>query len=139
PFSSGYEYPIKMALYDTMIRNLPGSSGVRQPALATSWSTTDRQTWTMNLQPNVRFHDGTIFDANAVAFNMKRVMTLASGIPSGWLNSLGIKVGKDYDPNTVEVVDNNTVKIHLPAPVSKTTFEGVFDFEDALYIVCRGA
>jgi peptide/nickel transport system substrate-binding protein len=44
-----------------------------EPDLATSWSVSDDGTiWTFDLRPNVRFHDGTPFDADAVVFSFER-------------------------------------------------------------------
>lgn len=45
------------------------------PALATSWkSSEDGLTWTFRLRQGVKFHDGTVLDADAVVFNFKRWM-----------------------------------------------------------------
>jgi peptide/nickel transport system substrate-binding protein len=44
-----------------------------EPDLATSWSVSDDGTiWTFELRPNVRFHDGTAFNAEAVVFSFER-------------------------------------------------------------------
>lgn len=44
-----------------------------EPDLATQWSvSTDGTVWTFDLRPNVRFHDGTPFDADAVVFSFER-------------------------------------------------------------------
>ena len=44
-----------------------------EPALATSWSVSpDGKTWIFNLRHNVKFQDGTPFDADAVKFNFDR-------------------------------------------------------------------
>ncbi|WP_261769682.1 MULTISPECIES: ABC transporter substrate-binding protein [unclassified Rhodococcus (in: high G+C Gram-positive bacteria)] len=40
--------------------------GEAQPALATSWTRVDDTTWSIDLRPDVRFHDGTPLDAAAV-------------------------------------------------------------------------
>ncbi len=43
------------------------------PRLALSWKTPDDcRTWIFHLRPNVRFHDGTPFNAYAVKFNFDR-------------------------------------------------------------------
>jgi ABC-type transport system substrate-binding protein len=47
------------------------SDGSRpEPALATSWATTDARVWTFTLREGVRFHDGTPLDADAVVANL---------------------------------------------------------------------
>ena len=45
------------------------------PGLAQSWTTADdKLTWTFKLRPNVKFHDGTPFNADAVIFAFDRIM-----------------------------------------------------------------
>ncbi|HAJ95455.1 MAG TPA: hypothetical protein DCP02_04385 [Actinobacteria bacterium] len=44
------------------------------PGLATSWEISDDGlTWTIYLRENVKFHDGSIFDAESVKHNLERV------------------------------------------------------------------
>src|SRR5215813_9472684 len=43
--------------------------------LATKWQFTDPQTLVLTLRPNVKFQDGTDFNADAVKFNLDRYMT----------------------------------------------------------------
>lgn len=42
------------------------------PGLARSWDTADGKTWSLELEPEVSFHDGTDLDAEAVCFNFER-------------------------------------------------------------------
>lgn len=45
------------------------------PCLAESWSSSeDGLTWLFKLRQGIRFHDGTVFNANAVVFNFQRWM-----------------------------------------------------------------
>jgi len=45
------------------------------PALARSWNVSrDGLTWTFQLKPGVRFHDGTPFNAQAVKFSIERAL-----------------------------------------------------------------
>src|SRR5437870_6306045 len=46
-----------------------------KPGLAASWDLPDPQTVVLKLQPNVKFHDGTDFNAEAVKWNLNRMMT----------------------------------------------------------------
>lgn len=48
-------------------------NGKPSPRLALSWSASaDFKTWTFKLRPGVKFHDGSPFNAEAVAFNIQR-------------------------------------------------------------------
>ena len=52
------------------------------PALATSWTVSDdKRTWTFKLRPNVKFHDGSPFNAQAVKFTFDRLLDPATGSP----------------------------------------------------------
>jgi 4-phytase/acid phosphatase/peptide/nickel transport system substrate-binding protein len=75
--------PLKVGVYDTSA-NIAASllletlvslddDGKAKPKLALSWSSSeDFKTWTFKLRPDVKFHDGTPFNAQAVAWNIAR-------------------------------------------------------------------
>jgi peptide/nickel transport system substrate-binding protein len=44
-----------------------------EPALATTWATTDGRRWTFTLREGVRFHDGAPLDADAVVANLQAI------------------------------------------------------------------
>ena len=77
-----------------------------QPGLATSWSYADPKTLTFNLRKNVKFHDGTVFDANAVKFNIDRIKKDPKSPRFSELGSV----------DSVEVKDANTAVFHLKRP-----------------------
>src|SRR5262249_51537019 len=59
-------------IYDHLVRYRADSTEI-EPALATGWEVSaDGRTWTFHLRSNVRFHDGTPFDADAVVFSFDR-------------------------------------------------------------------
>ena len=59
-------------LFDTLTRI--DDEGNVQPQLALSWShSDDYKTWTFELRPGVKFHDGTPYNAEAVAWNYARM------------------------------------------------------------------
>ncbi len=59
-------------IFDHLVRYRRDSTDI-EPALATSWEVGDSgKSWTFHLRPNVRFHDGTPFDADAVVFSFDR-------------------------------------------------------------------
>jgi len=79
------------------------------PQLATDWKYSDDSTMlVMNLREGVVFHDGTPFDAEAVAFNIERSMTLPESRRKSELASV----------DRVEVTGPMQVTFHLKAPDS---------------------
>ena len=75
--------PLKVGVYDTaaniaaslLLETLVslGDDGKAKPKLALSWSSSDDfKVWTFKLRPDVKFHDGTPFNAQAVAWNFAR-------------------------------------------------------------------
>ncbi len=80
------------------------------PMLATSWQISDGgRTYTFKLRPNVIFHDGTSFNAEAVKYNFERMLDPSFGSP----RRAEINLVK-----SIRVVDNLTVVITLEQPFS---------------------
>ena len=76
--------------------------------LARSWTVSpDRRTYTFQLQPNVKFHDGTPFNSAAVKFSFERRVAINQG-PAYML----AHVSSVATPTPTEVV------VHLSSPVS---------------------
>lgn len=59
--------------------NLDPASGNPVPSLATEWAQLDALTWEFKLRQGVSFHDGTAFDANAVATALTRAQNADLG------------------------------------------------------------
>ena len=100
---------------DTLIRKNP-ADGSYNPGLATSWEfSPDNRCLTLKLRQDVKFHDGTPFNAQAVKFNMDRIVTLpeAKGLQA-WT---GISAGALYDKT--EVVDDYTVMMCWKEPYAR--------------------
>jgi peptide/nickel transport system substrate-binding protein len=72
------------------------------PLLALSWKQDNPTTWTFKLRPNVKFQDGTPFNAAAAAFNIKRTMQPKLGC---------LNLGNMPDPITASAVDDLTLKV----------------------------
>ena len=80
------------------------------PGLAEKWSIgEDKLTWTLNLRKGVKFHDGTDFNADAVVFNLDRIIkkdfeffdqNLFTAIRNSTIEIAGYRAA---DPNTVEI------------------------------------
>jgi ABC-type transport system substrate-binding protein len=70
---------IGFALYDALIRwdlSKADQPAKLVPGLAVSWSV-DGEThtkWTFKLRPNVKFHDGSTFDSEAVVWNLDKLL-----------------------------------------------------------------
>jgi peptide/nickel transport system substrate-binding protein len=93
------------AIYDTLMRIDPATKTF-VPQLAESMSSNaDGSEFTMKLRPNVKFSDGTDFDADAVVFGLKRHVQYGS-TQAGITSSI-----KEYT-----VVDKLTVKFTLTGP-----------------------
>jgi ABC-type transport system substrate-binding protein len=89
-----------LAKFDEKLRIVPG--------LATKWEQSkDGLTWTFFLRKGVKFHDGTPFNAEAVKTFVERMIGPEKPSRAGL-----------YTPfvNSVEIVDEFTIKINLKAP-----------------------
>jgi len=76
-----------------------------EPMLATSWKQTSDTVWDFELRKNVKFQDGTAFDAKAVAASLNHVLEATA--PARAVNPKTIK--------KVEAVDADTVRVTTPA------------------------
>lgn len=97
---------IVMQIHETLVRQ--DETGKIVPALATSWTTSDdKVTWTFRLRQNVRFHDGTAFDAAAVKATFERMRDDATASP----RRSSLEAIKD-----ISVVDDHTIAIVTKQP-----------------------
>ena len=102
---SGTAINIIMQVCENLTRFKPGTSEV-VPQLAENFEISDDlKTYTFFLRSGISFTDGESFNAEAVKVNIERVLALGKG-PSSRL----------ADVERVEVVDENTVKLHLSEP-----------------------
>jgi peptide/nickel transport system substrate-binding protein len=70
--SDGESFRPQIQIYETLVSQVPGTTKPT-PGLAIGWkSSNGGKTWTFKLRKNVRFHDGTAFDAKAVCANFDR-------------------------------------------------------------------
>ncbi|MEO7122025.1 MAG: ABC transporter substrate-binding protein [Lacisediminihabitans sp.] len=87
------------------------AKGAIIPWLATKWKeSTDGLSWDFTLRNNVKFTDGTTFDANAVVANIAHLQDPTTGSSTGYLALA--KVSK------VTAVDAHTARITLSSPDS---------------------
>lgn len=123
--TDGNSLIVQEQIYDRLLDFKPGTAEL-QPSLATSWSSDAAgQVWTFKLRSDVRFHDGTPFDAQAVAFNFRRWWDAAD--PQGyrqagkvyeiWTALLGgIKGSSNSILEDIQVIDANTIRFRLKQP-----------------------
>lgn len=92
-------------LFDSLI--FQGADGSLAPSLARSWDVIDDgMAFILNLRPDVQFHDGTPFNAEAVKFNLERTAH----------PDTGSQQRVDLEGMTdVEVIDDLTVRINMAA------------------------
>jgi peptide/nickel transport system substrate-binding protein len=99
--SQRVERQVYYNIYDSLV-TIDSSLKIK-PGLATSWTYTDPTTLQFVLRQGVKFHDGTDFNADAVKFNIDRILTAASSPRKSELASV----------KSVEVKDPSTIVFHL--------------------------
>jgi peptide/nickel transport system substrate-binding protein len=87
------------------------------PGLATSWKAVDDLTWEFKLRKNVRFHDGSPFTAEDVAFTLKRVPNVPNSPSSFATFTKPIVDVKIVDPHTI-VFKTATPHVLLPSDIA---------------------
>jgi peptide/nickel transport system substrate-binding protein len=98
---------IMYAMYDSLVRVDPKGNII--PWLAEKWTTSsDGKTVTFNLRQGVKYHDGSVFDAASVKWNIERYMNTKGSLRTADLASVA----------SVDVVDANTVKFNLKSAFS---------------------
>ncbi len=111
------EIDLMYHLYDGLVRFKDDESLEIEPALAADWSVSeDGLVWTFNLRDDVKFHDGTDFNADAVEFSFMRILDENhpyyglgdQGLAyMDWLLSGAIKEVRAVDDYVVEVELND--------------------------------
>jgi len=69
-------YPTNANIFETLVRMTPDYQ--LAPSLATSWEFLPPNTWRFQLRKNVKFQDGTPFNAQAVKWNLDRILNPAT-------------------------------------------------------------
>ena len=96
---------VNTSIYDTLLTRNKQLDLV--PNLATAYKNVSEKVWEVKLRPNVQFHNGEPFDANAVKFSFERIYRADFKSPQkGWFSTI----------DRVEVVDPLTVRFHTKVP-----------------------
>ncbi len=103
------DYRVMRALYDSLVVQMPDQS--IKPWLATEWTVSpDGKSYTFKLREDVKFHDGTPFNAAAVKYNFDRIVNPATK------SRFAVTLIGPYESS--EVIDDYTVKVNLKSPYS---------------------
>jgi peptide/nickel transport system substrate-binding protein len=92
-------------VFDALMYSDP-ATGTVKPQTAESFTSTDGQTWTLKLRPNIKFTDGTAYDASAVKFNWER---LADPAKAARRAAIAQEIQK------MDVLDGQTLRLTLKA------------------------
>ncbi len=103
-----------MHVYEGLTRY--GKNYEIEPALAESWQQTSPTQWRFNLRKNVKFHDGTPFNADDVLFSFERIKQ-----PQGTMQVYVTGI------NEIRKVDDSTIDIILAGP-SPILLRNIVDF-----------
>ncbi|BAT59160.1 heme-binding protein A precursor [Variibacter gotjawalensis] len=86
------------------------------PGLATEWavSPSDQTKWVFKLRPGVKFHDGSEFDAEAVVWNVEKV--LKQDAPHFDASQVGVTASRMPNLRSAKVIDKMTVELTTASP-----------------------
>jgi peptide/nickel transport system substrate-binding protein len=115
---NGFSFHVTNQVYETLVRVTPDGDVV--PGLATAWSYPDPTTLRLTLREGVTFHDGSAFDADAVAASLGRILDPATAAPGRFVLS-AIQEVRVVDAATVEIVTDPPfapLLSHLAHPVA---------------------
>jgi peptide/nickel transport system substrate-binding protein len=127
--------PLKVGVFDTAAQTAAAAifdtltylddKGEPQPKLALSWThSDDYKTWTYKLRPDVKFHDGTPFNAQAVKENIDRMKDPANKCRCAFYLS---NVHDVQAPDELTLVYNlNDPSVNAPALASIPVSVGVW-------------
>ncbi len=122
--TDGESFRVTQMIFDTLVEYKDQNTEI-QPCLAEKWeSSPDGKEWIFYLRKNVKFHDGTPFNAEAVVFNFKRWMDREHPQHKGAIAFTyypDMFAGFKGDPNhviqSVTAIDEYTVKFVLNRPL----------------------
>jgi len=111
PHRSGLAVAVRVirTIHDSLV--VQDDNGQIKPWLAESWDISDDGlTYTFKLREDVKFHDGTPFNAEAVKYNFDRIVNPETKARNA------VALLRPYESS--EVVDEHTIRVHLFEPSS---------------------
>ena len=115
---NGFVFTVTNQIYETLVNRAP--DGTLTSELAESWRAIDETTWEFTLRDGVRFHDGTAFDAEAVAFSIERLLDPETGAIGSFILTM-VREVRVIDERTVHIVTDRPfapLPAHLSHPVT---------------------
>ena len=109
------------AIYDTIVRYDPDKGTYANRTAESVTSNPDFTVWTVKIKPNIKFTDGTDYDAEAVAFGLNRHRSGQTGAPACAelfacpRNSTSSSAAVALIQN-IKVVDKLTIEVSLSEP-----------------------
>src|SRR3984957_14972652 len=93
-------------------------ASVMIPGLATEWKVddSDKTKWTFKLRPGVKFHDGSDFNADAVVWNVEKV--LKQDAPQFDSSQVGLTASRMPTLKSARKIDDMTVELTTTEPDS---------------------
>lgn len=114
--TDGESLKVTQQVMETLVNFKPGTTDL-EPGLATDWEQKDDgKTYVFQLREDVKFQDGTDFNADAVVYNFERWQNGSSEDNFAYYPSMFGGFGDDSVIKDVEAVDDHTVEIHLKTP-----------------------
>jgi len=105
-------------IFDTLVKL--DDQGKAKPSLALSWSASeDYKVWTFKLRPNVKFHDGTPFDAQALAWTFARLKDPKNNCRCAFYIANVLSVEAKDDLTVVHTLKDPSV--NFPATLARPT------------------
>jgi peptide/nickel transport system substrate-binding protein len=115
---NGGVFTVTNQIYEPLV--FRAADGTLQPRLATKWKAVNETTWELKLRNNVKFSDGTPFNAEAVKFNIERLKAPETKGPGAFIVTM-IKEIKVVDDTTVQLITDKPfapLPAHLSHPVT---------------------
>lgn len=97
---------IAQSIFDTLVAT--DAHARLHAGMAESWRALGAEGWEFRLREGIRFHDGTPFTADDIAFTLERIPTVTG--PGASYSALIRPV------NRVEVVDDRTIRLYTSGP-----------------------
>ncbi len=114
--NDGESFKVCDNLYETLVTYAAESTAI-EPQLARSWTVSpDQLTWTFHLRTDVRFHDGTPFNAAAMLFSLGRQFIKDHPFYKEGIYLYWESMDMDAVVAAIDAPDDSTLVIHLHQP-----------------------